>query len=105
MVITIDCVAWRSLFVLALLIGFGVERYNNQDRRNYDRLNDDEVNCTSMQSIIAQDSYSFLGRLKDTQPGTRHLRCVPSSSLWNITVHAHISEPIKLTLTKYVLAV
>jgi hypothetical protein len=49
--------------VLALLIGFGVERYNNQDRRNYDRLNDDEVNCTSMQSIIAQDSYSFLGRL------------------------------------------
>ena len=49
--------------VLALLIGFGVEQYNNQDRRNYDRLNDDEVNCTSMQSIIGQDNYSFLGRL------------------------------------------
>jgi len=34
-----------------------------EKERHYDRLNDDEVNCTSMQSIIDQDNYSFLGRL------------------------------------------
>jgi hypothetical protein len=52
-------VTWRSLFVLALLIGFGVERYNNQDRKNYDRLNDDEgqlhfdaINYCSRQLLV-----------------------------------------------------